>query len=62
MATAINDVRILLSVDEVAAILGIHRSSVFRLVKRGVLVPVPLEFGRLLFRRETIEKLGKNGE
>ena len=47
----------LLSVDDVADRLGVHRSTISRLIARGDLAIVDLFGGRILIREQDLEEL-----
>jgi excisionase family DNA binding protein len=47
----------LLTVEDVARILGVSRAAVYAMVSRGDLTPVPLPLRKTRFARDTIERL-----
>lgn len=51
----------LFRVDEVAAYLAVNRSTIYRLLKKGVLTGVKVG-SDWRFRRETVERYVTNGE
>jgi excisionase family DNA binding protein len=47
----------LLSIDELAELLGVHRGSILNMVKRGDLKPAPLPLGRVMFTRAEVRRI-----
>jgi excisionase family DNA binding protein len=51
----------LLTVDDVARILGVSKAAVYAMVSRGDLTPVPLPLRKTRFTRHTIDQLLRGG-